>query len=90
MKKECRHFFVTGKVQGVFFRDSTQRKAKELSIVGWVRNLDDGRVEVLACGTKESLMELSTWLKQGPPTAKVIDVVEEDWEFFETDRFEVR
>lgn len=72
------HFFVSGKVQGVWFRASTKEQADKLSITGWARNLPDGRVEVLACGDKSSVAELHEWLKQGPPLANVTDLQSEE------------
>jgi acylphosphatase len=75
------HIFAFGRVQGVFFRDHTQKWASSLSLTGWVRNLRDGRVEVLAEGDKEKIEELINRLKQGPPLAQVekIDVEWEDY-----------
>jgi len=67
----CRYYFVSGRVQGVFFRASTQEKARQLGLSGWAKNLADGRVEVLACGTDEILAKLELWLRQGPPMARV-------------------
>jgi acylphosphatase len=72
------HIFVSGRVQGVFFRASTVEVAKKLGITGWVRNLNDGRVEVVAEGSKEKLDELIGWLKKGPILAKVVDLVIEE------------
>lgn len=71
---ECRHFRVTGRVQGVFFRDSTRQVAQTLKLTGYARNMPDGSVEVLACGVSESLDRLETWLHSGPPYAKVAGV----------------
>jgi acylphosphatase len=68
------HIFVSGRVQGVFFRDHTRRWAASLELTGWVKNLWDGRVEVLAEGEKESLEDLIARLKQGPSAASVEDV----------------
>ena len=65
---------VTGRVQGVWFRDSTQRQAQALGITGHAINLDDGSVEVLACGPAFALDALREWLWQGPPMAQVSDV----------------
>lgn len=70
----CRHFLVSGQVQGVFFRASTEAAARRLGLTGWVRNLRDGRVEVLACGAENRLAELERWLWQGPPRARVTQV----------------
>jgi len=65
------HVFVSGRVQGVFFRDHTRRWANSLGLTGWVRNLVDNRVEVLAEGDKERLEDLVARLKQGPPMSEV-------------------
>ena len=70
----CLRCIVSGRVQGVFFRATAQRKALELKISGWARNLPDGRVEVLACGDEANVKELQDWLWQGPPHARVTDV----------------
>lgn len=75
------HVFVSGRVQGVFYRDHTRRWAISLGLTGWVRNLWDGRVEVLAEGEKERLEDLVARLKQGPPMSEVRDV-EVNWEEF--------
>ena len=72
------HLFVQGKVQGVFFRKSTQQKAISLRIVGWVRNRKDGRVEVYAQGREEALILLLQWCGKGPKLAKV-ERVDMDW-----------
>ncbi len=68
-------FVVSGKVQGVFFRASARQEALRLGIRGHARNLSDGRVEVVASGSAEALSELERWLWQGPPVARVDDVV---------------
>ena len=65
------HIVVHGKVQGVSFRASTQTKASELSIKGWVRNLQNGTVEVHAEGNGENLDKFIKWCQKGPPFAKV-------------------
>jgi acylphosphatase len=72
---ECRRFFITGRVQGVFFRAGTQEQARRLGLSGYARNLADGRVEVLAVGPMDALDKLAVWLSQGPPHARV-DAVE--------------
>lgn len=74
----CRKFYVSGKVQGVFFRASTQRKAHSLNLTGHAINLDDGRVEVLACGDESALTELESWLHEGPSGANVSRVERTD------------
>lgn len=65
---------VTGKVQDVFFRASTLERAQGLGLVGWVMNLPDGAVEVVAEGPKYALEQLVEWCKEGPPAAEVEDV----------------
>ena len=70
----CQHCIVSGKVQGVFYRASTCQKASELGIKGWVRNLNNGDVEVFACGEHEQLEVFIHWLWQGPAHASVNDV----------------
>ncbi|MCG6871252.1 MAG: acylphosphatase [Gammaproteobacteria bacterium] len=72
--RSCRHYRVSGQVQGVFFRASAARRATELGLCGFARNLADGRVEVLACGAPAALKELEGWLAQGPPLARVTAV----------------
>lgn len=70
----CRRCFVSGRVQGVFFRASTREQALSLGVSGYARNLPDGRVEVLACGPESAVQQLCDWLSVGPPTARVIEV----------------
>lgn len=71
MTRQCRHAYVSGKVQGVYFRQATQEQADALDLDGWVRNLTDGRVEVLFEGEAEAVERLQQWLQQGPPQAEV-------------------
>jgi len=70
----CAKFLVRGRVQGVFFRASTRTQAQALGLHGYAKNLADGSVEVLACGTEDALNRLQSWLGQGPPAARVDDV----------------
>jgi acylphosphatase len=66
------HVFVSGRVQGVFYRASTRDEALRIGgIVGWVHNLWDGRVEVLAEGDESQIDRLLKWLAKGPPAARV-------------------
>jgi acylphosphatase len=75
--KVRRRWFVHGRVQGVWFRESTRRRALEIgNITGWVRNLPDGQVEVLAEGPPERLVALEAFLGEGPAAAQVHRVVE--------------
>jgi acylphosphatase len=72
--------FVTGRVQGVGFRYSTVGAARTIGgLSGWVRNLDDGRVEVLVEGPKDAVDQLIVWCRRGPPSARV-DSLEQAWE----------
>jgi acylphosphatase len=70
----ARRCFVSGRVQGVFFRASTRQKAIELGCAGYARNLPDGRVEVLALAEPHALDQLIDWLWKGPPAARVSNV----------------
>ena len=72
--KVCRRCLVSGTVQGVFFRASTCQKASEFNINGWVKNLPDDRVEVIACGDEKNVDQLINWLWSGPANARVSDV----------------
>ena len=69
-----KRFYVSGRVQGVFFRGSTQAEASRLKLTGHALNLEDGRVEVLAAGSVAALDELATWLQHGPRLARVDSV----------------
>lgn len=69
---------VFGRVQGVFFRDSTRQQAEHLGLGGWVRNEADGSVSVVAEGPEEALQELAGYLEAGPRAANVVRV-ETDW-----------
>jgi acylphosphatase len=73
------HIFVSGRVQGVFFRDHTRRWASSLGLTGWVKNVRDGRVEVLAEGEKSEIDDLISRLQEGPPSA-LVESVDVDWE----------
>jgi len=70
-------FLVSGRVQGVFYRASTRSEAVRLRLAGYARNLDDGRVEVIASGSEDALSALERWLWQGPPSARVESVTRE-------------
>jgi acylphosphatase len=67
----ARLYIVKGRVQGVFFRASTRQVAESLGLTGHAINLPDGDVEVLACGESDALDRLGEWLKDGPPHARV-------------------
>lgn len=72
------HLLITGKVQGVYYRDYTRQKAQALQLTGWVKNLADGRVEVMVSGPRAVVMELVEWCWQGSPRSKVSDVYWEE------------
>ncbi len=88
---ERAHVYVSGQVQGVFFRDSAREKAQQLGLNGWVKNLPDGRVEALFEGPSEGVREMVRWCEQGPSQAEV-ENVETEFEASEGDltSFEVR
>jgi acylphosphatase len=73
------HIFVSGYVQGVFYRSTAKRIAERLGIKGWVKNLTDGRVEAVFEGPKEDVLEMIEWCKKGPLDADV-ESVELSWE----------
>jgi acylphosphatase len=70
----ARRCFVSGRVQGVFYRASTRQKATELGCAGFARNLPDGRVEVLAVGEPQAVQDLLDWLWRGSPASEVTSV----------------
>jgi acylphosphatase len=71
---QARRILVSGRVQGVAFRATTQERARTLGLVGWVRNLTDGGVEVVAQGEESALDELVAWCHRGPRAARVDEV----------------
>jgi acylphosphatase len=85
------HVFVSGKVQGVFFRESTKHRAEKLGVSGWVKNLKDGRVEAVFDGEKGNVEKMVNWARKGPIWAKIeaLDVVWEDYRA-EFKGFEIR
>ncbi|KTD32878.1 acylphosphatase [Legionella nautarum] len=89
VKQLCMRCYVSGKVQGVWFRASAKEQANHLGVNGWARNLADGRVEVFACGDEGQLQLFYDWLKQGPALANVTestrtDLPWEDYQGFDT------
>ena len=80
MKSPVRvHLLISGIVQGVFFRANTEKVARSLQLTGWVRNLADGRVEVVAEGAQDRIGDFIDWCHRGPPAASV-DEIEVVWE----------
>lgn len=84
------HGLVSGKVQGVWYRQSTVAQATSLGVNGWVRNLPDGRVEVWLEGDAEAVRALARWLETGPVRAKVTGVELEERQPEGLSDFEVR
>jgi acylphosphatase len=77
-QRKCMRFRIRGKVQGVWFRESTRREAENLQLEGHAINLEDGSVEVVAAGAASALARLAEWLQQGPPHARVAQVSAEE------------
>ena len=71
------HFICSGRVQGVFFRDSARTEAQHLNLTGWVRNCQDGTVEVVVEGDIQAVDDFHRWCQIGPPYANVSRVAED-------------
>jgi acylphosphatase len=82
-------YVVAGRVQGVYYRAATAARAEQLGLRGSVRNLADGRVEVIAAGDDDAQRQLAAWLWQGPPAARVDSVHMEEWQEPVADGFSV-
>ncbi len=74
------HLYISGRVQGVLFRDTMKRKANKLGLKGWVKNLTDNRVEAIIEG--ENIQALLEWAKKGPLLSKV-DNIDLEWENYQ-------
>lgn len=81
---------ISGKVQGVFYRQSTKEKATQLGIKGFVMNMPDGCVVIIATGTKQQMENLLSWCWQGPPQADVSDVITIELPLQQFDQFVIR
>ena len=68
------HVLISGKVQGVWFRASTQEKAEQLGLTGWVKNTHNGAVEAVFEGDEGSIQEMIRWCRKGPPLAEVTNL----------------
>lgn len=89
--KERAHIYVSGNVQGVFFRDTTRQKAEELGLAGWVKNNTDGRVEAIFEGPSDEVRQMVDWCENGPSQADVENVeVEYGEPENDSEGFEVR
>lgn len=86
----CLQIYVSGRVQGVFYRREASQQAKSLNITGWAKNLEDGRVEVMICGEEENIKKMEQWLKMGPRNAEVTDIQIEKLSFQSFSGFEVK
>jgi acylphosphatase len=86
----AKRVIVSGRVQGVFFRDSARREARSRGVAGWVRNRDDGTVEAHFEGDDEAVGAMVEWARGGPPRAEVTDVEVDDAEPAGLAEFEVR
>ncbi len=74
------HLIVKGKVQGVFYRATTKKVARQAGITGWVKNLPNGDVEIMATGSQEVLQQFVDWCCKGPLGAKVDEIITTDVE----------
>ena len=72
------HLFISGRVQGVWYRASMSNEAAKIGLNGWVRNLDDGRVEAVVEGMEDDVEKMIAWCHKGPPMARVDDVEAKD------------
>jgi acylphosphatase len=86
----ARRYLIRGRVQGVGFRDFVQRQAAELGVTGYVRNLDDGRVEAVAVGTPAQLADLSGYLHRGPRWSDVRGVEETEHALLQSEGFSIK
>lgn len=89
-QEKARHFYVNGVVQMVGFRYFTREVAQGLGLSGWVRNLKDGRVEVVVEGSEEALFQLARDLEVGPPAAQVTHLEAEEIPFTGRSGFQIR
>lgn len=89
MQTKCIKALLSGRIQGVFFRDSTRRQALQLGLGGYAKNLADGRVEVLACGEVGAVDQLIAWLQVGPRMAEVTDMQVETVDMIATEGFTI-
>jgi len=91
MAKKRTHIYVSGRVQGVFYRQSTLKVAADLEVTGWVKNLPDGRVEAVLEGDDDAVDTMIEWCKKGPTTANVrsLEKYEEEYKG-EFEKFRVK
>ncbi|MCU7881704.1 MAG: acylphosphatase [Candidatus Thiodiazotropha sp. (ex Lucinoma aequizonata)] len=89
MQTICVRCYVAGRVQGVFYRASARYEAQQLGVKGYARNLQDGRVEIVACGSVSAVGALREWLRKGPANAQVTGVSCETLDFHGYSQFTI-
>ncbi|ELP5729580.1 acylphosphatase [Vibrio vulnificus] len=89
MAIRCEKFVVSGIVQGVGFRYHTSHKGLEFNLVGYAKNLNNGDVEVIACGEPEKIEEFAQWLKDGPRSSRVDGLSREEITYRDFKGFEI-
>ncbi|MDE3185416.1 MAG: acylphosphatase [Bacteroidota bacterium] len=87
---ETVHLLISGKVQGVFFRDSSRMAAQKLKITGWIKNRQDGKVEAMISGEEKNVKAFVDWCKSGPERAKVEEVIVSTKEKTSFEKFEIK
>jgi len=87
---ETVHLLISGKVQGVFFRDSSRMVAQKLNITGWIKNRQDDKVEAMISGDEKDLQAFINWCKSGPDRAEVEEVIVSKQEKTSFERFEIK
>ncbi len=90
MSKICIKAVVSGRVQGVFYRDTARKKAEELQLTGWAKNTKDGHVDLVACGEQDHIVEFTDWLWMGSDTSEVSNVHWEETPWEAIDGFSVK
>lgn len=83
------HIIISGKVQGVYFRATCVDIAQKIGIIGWVRNLPDGKVEIMASGNHRKMDEFLKWCSQGPTGAQVENVLIEEKSYQPFEKFTI-
>ena len=87
---ETVHLLISGKVQGVFFRDSSRRVAQQLHITGWIRNTGDHKVEAMISGEEREVQAFINWCQSGPERAEVQEVMVTKREKTSFEKFEIK
>lgn len=87
---ETVHLVISGKVQGVFFRDSSKKVAEKLNITGWIKNRQDNKVEAMVSGDEKDVKAFIDWCKSGPERAEVEEVIVSEKEKISFKKFEIK